>query len=64
MSRRRDAVERAFEREEDALSDQYDRGLMTPQEYNAAMRELQREAQYEARAAMEEDMQDVKDDWR
>ena len=64
MSRRRDAIERAFERQEQDLSDQYARGLLTEQEYNTAMRELQREAHYEAREAMDEDIQDVMDDWR
>lgn len=52
-----------MEREEQALVDDLNNGLISPFEFNKAMRELQREARY----AYEEDMQDaqdrVRDEW-
>lgn len=56
-------AERMLAREEEALSRDYESGALTREEYNAAMRDLQREA----RAMYEEDVQDaydrVRDEW-
>ena len=56
-------AERAAEREEEALSNDYAEGRITREEYNAAIRDIQRDM----RAAYEEDMyeaaQRVRDDW-
>ena len=55
--------ERALEREEQALADDYSAGRISLSEYNEGMRELQRDV----RAAYEEDQQDaldrVRNDW-
>lgn len=57
------AIERAMEREEEALSRDYNEGRISRADYNEAMRELQRDA----RAAYEEDMHEaqerVRDEW-
>jgi hypothetical protein len=64
MSRRREALERAYEREEEQLQRDVDQGLLSQAEYNTAARDLQREASREAREAMVEDINDAYDEWR
>ena len=48
-------AERAMEREENALADDYNSGRISLEEYNQGMRELQRDV----RAAYEEDREDA-----
>jgi hypothetical protein len=64
MSRRRDAVERHYEREEERLLRDLREDRITHDEYREAIRELEREARDDLRAAMDEDISDVMDDWR
>lgn len=64
MSRRRDALERYYEREEERLGDDLAAGRISQGEHDEATRDIQREAREEARAALEDDMRDVMDDWR
>lgn len=64
MSGRREALERAMERQEEQLERDYRAGRLSPEQYAEEQRELAREAQYEARAAMDEDLADLMDDWR
>jgi 3-hydroxyacyl-CoA dehydrogenase len=56
-------IERAMERAEEQLSRDLNEGRISQTDYNAEMRELQRDA----RAAYEEDMRDaqerVRDEW-
>ncbi len=63
MSIRKEALERHFEREEERLQRQLDAGMLSHEEYNAEARELQREAQAEAREARWQDLDDVNNDW-
>ncbi len=48
-----------YEREEDIITEQYNRGEITDKEYRAALRELQREIQADAQEAAERAYNDV-----
>jgi phage tail tape-measure protein len=52
-----------FEREEDALTEQLDRGEITPAEFNRQLRELQRDYRACAQEAAERAFQDELDRW-
>lgn len=64
MSDRRGQIERAYDRESAAIEKSYERGNLSNTEYNDAMRQLERDAQHEARDAYEQDIEDVRDGWR
>ncbi|KKN03273.1 hypothetical protein LCGC14_1109390 [marine sediment metagenome] len=51
---RRDDLDRAYEREEEDLHDEYERGNMTDRELKDALRQLQREYRAEEAAARDE----------
>lgn len=60
---RADAFERYADREEERLLRDFNEGLITREEYNAAMRELQREARDAYQADIDEAHERVRDDW-
>lgn len=62
MSRARQ-VERQLDREERRLWDDYNAGLISQADYNAEMRELQRDAREAYEQDMWEAQERVKDEW-
>lgn len=56
-------IERMMEREEEALSQDYDSGRITRDEYNAGMRELQRDARDAYREDIADAYERVRDEW-
>ena len=56
-------IERAYERAADDLTKCYERGEMTREEYNEAMRELDRDARDEYEQARAEAMDELANEW-
>lgn len=63
-SRRREAIEHHYDREQARLDQQLGLGSISRDEYNAEALELERSANEEAREARLQDLDDVHDDWR
>ncbi len=59
----RDQVERAAEREEDALTADFNEGRITRDEYNKQMREIQRDVQAAYEQDREDALRDVDAEW-
>jgi len=59
----RDQVERAAEREEDALTADFNNGLITRDEYNKQMREIQRDVPAAYEQDREDALRDVDTEW-
>ena len=53
----------AWEREELAIEEQYEDGLMSPAEYNESIRELQRERRWAAEEAAQDAYDQEMDRW-
>lgn len=58
-----DQIERAAEREEDALVEDYNNGLITREEYNSRMRDIQRDVREAYEQDREDALRDVDADW-
>lgn len=58
-----DQSERAAELEEDALADDYNNGLITREEYNSRMRDIQRDVREAYEQDREDALRDVDAEW-
>lgn len=58
-----DQLERAAEREEDALADDFNNGLITREEYNSRMRDIQRDMREAYEQDREDALRDVDAEW-
>ena len=56
-------VERQLDREEDRLSRDYNSGLISREDYNQGLRELQQEARDAYQQDLDEAAERVRDDW-